>query len=86
MKRQRFYCFISFASDADIHVSGKQRNSTIDPKWEDNNLYNGPLSTRCIKTVIIFQQQFVFDIEIKEGSVQLFQKIGNIIRSSNDSK
>ena len=62
------------------------KNSTIDPKWEDNYLYNGQLSTsRCIKTVIMFQQQFVFNIEIN-GSVQLFQKIRNIIRSRDDSK
>ena len=27
---QRFYCFISFAQNADIHMSGKRRNSTID--------------------------------------------------------
>ena len=65
---------------------GKRRNSTIDQKWEDSYLYNGQLSTsRCIKTVIIFQQHFVFNIKIK-GSVKLFQKIGVIIRSSNNSK
>ena len=64
----------------------KRRNSTIDRKWEVNYLKNGQLSTsHCIKTVIIFQQQFVFNIEIN-GSVQLFQKIGNMIRSSDDSK
>ena len=67
-------------------MSGKRRNSTIYPKWEDNYLYNGQLRTSCrARTVIIFQQQFVFNIEIN-GSVQLFQKIGNIIRSGDDSK
>ena len=67
-------------------MSGKRRNSTIDPKWEVNNLYNGQLSTsHCTKIVIIFQQHFVFNIEIN-GSVQLFQKIGTIIGSSNNSK
>ena len=40
---------------------------------------------REVKIVIIFQQRFVFNIEIKR-SVKLFQKIGPIIRSSNDSK
>ena len=65
-------------------MSGKRRNSTIDQKREVNYLYNGRESTsRCIKTVIMLQQQFVFNIEIK-GSVQLFQKIGNIVRSSNE--
>ena len=74
MKRQRFYCFISFAENTDIHMNGKRRNSTIGPKWEDTFLYGGQLSTsRCIKTVIIFQQHFVFNIENK-GSVQLFHK------------
>ena len=74
------------AQDADIHMSGKRRTSTIDQKWEDNYLYRRQLSTsRCIKTVIIFQQHFVYNIEIN-GSVQLFQKIGTIIRSSNSSK
>ena len=69
MKSQRFYCFIHFAWNADIHMSGKRRNSTIDPKWEDDYLCNGQLcSSRCIKTVIIFQQHFVFNIEMK-GSV-----------------
>ena len=69
MKRQRFYCFVSFAQNADIRMSGIRRNSTIDPKWEDIYLYNGQLSTsRCIKTVIMFQQHFVFNIEIR-GSV-----------------
>ena len=39
------------------------------PKKGRQFLYNGQLSTsRCIKTVIIFQQQFVFNIEIN-GSV-----------------
>ena len=56
MKRQRFYCFISFAQNSDIHMSGKRRNSTIGPKWEDKYLHSGQLRTsRCIKTVIIFQ-------------------------------
>ena len=32
IKHQRFYCFFSFAWNADIHVSGKRRNSTIVPK------------------------------------------------------
>ena len=67
-------------------MSGKRRNSTMSPKWEVNYLYNGQLSTsRCIKTVIIFQQQFVLNIEIN-GSVQSFQEIGNIIIFSDDSK
>ena len=71
MKRQWFYCFINFAQNADIHTSGQQRNSTLGPKREDSYLYNGQLSTsRCAKTVIIFQQHFVFNIEIK-GSVSL---------------
>ena len=84
MKRQRFSCCTSFAQNADIHLSGKRRNCTIDQRWEDNYLHNGPLSTsRCIKTVIIFQQQFVFNIEIN-GSVQLFQQIWNIIRFCDD--
>ena len=86
MKRHRFYCFISFAQNADIHMSGKRRNSTIGQKLADNYLYNGLLNTsRCIKTVIIFQQHFVFNIDIK-ASVKLFQKIGTIFRSSNNSK
>ena len=42
--------------------------------WEINYLYNGQLRTSChTRTVIIFQQQFVFNIEIN-GSVQLFTK------------
>ena len=64
----------------------KTAKLTNAPKWEDNYLYNGSLSaSRCIKTVITFQQQVVFNIKIK-GSVQKIQKIGNIIRSSADSK
>ena len=64
-KRQRFYCFVNFAQNADVHMSGKRRNSTIDQNWEDNDLCSGQLSTsRCIKTVIIFQEHFVFNIEI----------------------
>ena len=86
MKRQRFYCFTSFAQNADIQMSGKRRNSTIDQKWEDNYLHSGQLSSpRCIKTVIKFQQHFVFNIEIK-GSRWWFPKIGTMIRSGNDSK
>ena len=38
MKRQRFYWFVSFAQNTDVHMSGKRRNSTIGPKWEDNFL------------------------------------------------
>ena len=69
----------SFASyvllkNTDIHLSGNRWNSTIGQKWENKN-----------RTVIVFQQQFVFNIEIN-GSVKLLQKIGNIIRSSHDSK
>ena len=64
----------------------KRRNSTSGQLLEVNYLYNGQLRTSCrTRTVIIFQQQFVFNIEIN-GSVKLFQKIGTIIRSSNDSK
>ena len=82
MKYQRFYCFISFVENADIHMSGNRRNSTIGPRWEINYLYNGQLSTsRCIKTVLMFQEQVVFNIKIN-GSVQLFQKMDNIIKSS----
>ena len=40
IKRQRLYCFMSFAQNAEIHMSGKRRNSTIGPKWEDNYLHN----------------------------------------------
>ena len=51
-----------------------------------NTLYNGQLGTsRCIKTVIIFQQHFVFNIKNK-GSVYLFQKIGTVFRSGSNSK
>ena len=74
------------ACDSIIHVNGKRRNSTIGQKWEVNYLYNGQLSTpRCIKTVIIFEQHIVFNIE-NNGSVELFHKIGTIIRSNKDSK
>ena len=67
-------------------MSGKRRISTVGPKWEVNYLYSGQLSTSlCIKTVIIFQKHFVHNIEIN-GSDQNFQKFGNIIRSSADSK
>ena len=45
MKRQRCYCFISFAQNTDSHISGKRRNSTIGQEWEVNYLYNGQLST-----------------------------------------
>ena len=56
-------------SNADVHMSGKRRNSTMGPKWEDNYTKNGQLSTcRCFNIVIIFQQHFVFNIEMK-GSV-----------------
>ena len=62
----------------------KRLNSMIDKKtektitWTMDNLV--PLVVP-----IIFQEQFVFNIEIN-GSVQLFQKIGNIIRSTDESK
>ena len=64
----------------------KRWNSTIDPKWEDNYLYNGQLCTSCrTRIVIISQQQIGFHIETK-GSVKFFRWIGNIIKSSDDSK
>ena len=86
MKRQRFCCFMSFAQNADIHMSGKQRNSPIDTKWEDNYLYNGQPSTSCRTSIVIFfKQQFGFYIGT-EGSVQFFWRIGNVIRCSRDSK
>ena len=47
---------------------------------------NGQFSTsRCIEIVIMFEQHYVFNIENK-GSVYLFQKIGTIIRSGDNSK
>ena len=59
MKRQQFSCFISFGQNADVHLSGKRRNSTIGPNCEDTCLYDGRRSTsRCIKTVVMFQQHF----------------------------
>ena len=68
-------------------MSGKTEKLHNWPKMGSQSLtHNGQLSTsRRTRTVIIFQQQFVFNIEIN-GSVQLFQKIGNMIRSSDDSK
>ena len=86
-KRQQFYRLESFAQTADIHMSGKTAETLhLAEKWEDNYLYNGQLCTsRCTRIVIIFQQQLGFYIEIN-GSVLLFQKIGTIIRSSNNSK
>ena len=50
-------------------MRSKRRNSTIDQKWEDNHLNNEQFS-RYAKTVIIFQQHVVFNIEIN-GSVQI---------------
>ena len=71
-----FYWFISCAQNADIHMSGKRRNSTMTNKREDNHLYSGQHSTsRCFETVFIIQLHFVFNIENK-GSVKLFQKMG----------
>ena len=52
---------------AGIHMSGKRRISTSGQNWESNFFYSGQLST-SIKTVIMFQQHFVFNIEIN-GSV-----------------
>ena len=70
MKRHRFYCFISFSQNADVQMSGKRRKSTIDQNGKTINCTVDKLSTsRCIKTVIMFQQHFVFNIKIK-GSVQ----------------
>ena len=85
VKRQRFYCFKYFAQNADIHMSGKWRNSTIDPVWEVNYLCYGQLSTsRFIKIVIKFQQHFC--LQHREQRISLFQKIGKLIRSNADSK
>ena len=68
-------------------MSGKRRNFTNGPKWEDKYLYNGQLSTsRCISTLLsCSSSSFVFNIKIN-GSVLLFQKIGNIPRSGDDLK
>ena len=63
----------------------KRWNSTTDQKWDDNYLYNGQLRTSCRTTIVIFQQQLCFYIEIN-GSVKFFRWIVNIVRSSNDSK
>ena len=55
MKRQRFYCFIYFAQNTDIHTNRKKRwNCTIDPKWEDNYLYNEQLRTSCRTRTVIY--------------------------------
>ena len=48
---------------------GSTSSARSSPSSEDNYLYNGQLSTSLsIKTVIIFQQHFVFNIDIN-GSV-----------------
>ena len=80
MKRQRFHCFISFAHDADIHTSGKRRNSTIDPQMEDDDyLYSGQLSTsRRTRTVTTFQHQFVFNIKINGISRIIPERLGTL--------
>ena len=79
MKRQRFYCFIYFAQNADIQMSGKWRNSTIDQKWEVNCLYNGQLSTsRCIKNVIIFQQHFLSSTSRTKDQSNYCRKSGKL--------
>ena len=85
MKRQRFYCFISFAQNADIHMSGKRAKLYDWPKNGKTITCTKDNSVLHVVSRLIFQQQVVFNNKIN-GSVQLFQKIGNIIRSSNDLK
>ena len=86
MKRQRFCCLICFAQNRDLHLNGKtvklhdwpQKGSQLLVQWATS--YFLPY-----QDCHLFQQQFVFNIEIN-GSVKLFQKIGIVIRSSHDPK
>ena len=54
MKRQRFYCFLYFVQNTDIHLSGNRWNSTIDEKLEVNYLYNGQLRASCRAWTVIW--------------------------------
>ena len=83
----RFFCFISFAQKRGYSYEWKATKlhdwhkigSQLLVQWTNSE----PLvvSRLSIKS----QQQCVFFIQ-SNGSVQLFQKIGTMIRSSNDSK
>ena len=65
-------------------ISGK--NPRLTKKRDHNYLYTGQLRIFCrTRIVITSQPQLVLNIEIK-GSVKLFRRTGNIIRSSDDSK
>ena len=80
-----------------LHQLCSKRGNSYE--WKTAKLHNWPqkrektitcimdtfCASRCTRIVIIFQQHFVFNIEIK-GSVLLFQENGNIIRSSDNSK
>ena len=54
MKRQRFYCFLYFVQNTDIHLSGNRWNSTIDEKLEVNYLYNGQLRASCRAWTVMY--------------------------------
>ena len=76
MKRQR-YCFIYFAQNADIQMSGKRRNSTIDQKWKVNYLYNGQLSTsRCVLRMSSYSSSILSSTSRKKDLSNYSTKLG----------
>ena len=86
MKRQRFYCFIYFAQNTDIHSSGKTAKLHDWPIMWSQLLVQWTTSYFVsYQDCHLFQQQFVFNIEIN-GSLKLFQKIGTILRCIHDYK
>ena len=53
MKRQRFYCFLYFIQNKDIHLSGNRWSFTIDKNLEVNFLYNGQFRASCRAWTVI---------------------------------
>ena len=61
-------------------MSGKRRISTSGPNWEDNFFYSRQLSTsRCIKTVIIFQQHFLSSTSRSTDQSNYFRKLRTLL-------
>ena len=84
-KSQQVYRFVSFAQNTDVHMSGKTAKLHDWQKMRKQLLLLWTTLYLFTRIVIIFQQQLGFYIETK-GSVKFFWWIGNIIRSSDDSK
>ena len=87
MKRHRFYCFTSFAHNADIRMSEKRQNSAaeVDRKWKSTTCITDNLVLLVVSRLSSYSSSILSSTSRSKDQSN-YSKTGNTIRSGNNSK